>query len=237
MQAFTKGRYAVRLAAGAQDVEACQRLRHRAFRGGDGIDLDRFDAHCRHVMVEDGGRLSATCRVQRIDGPEGAELSYSAQFYDLNEFLTTGGPFLEIGRFCIAPDVDQPSDVLRLIWAALTRIVDREGVAVMFGCSSFAGCDPARHEAALSLLAALHLGPDGTRPLAKAAQAFRIRPADAVATAAGMPPLLRSYLLMGGWVGEDAVIDHDLDTLHVFTAVRIADIPPNRARLLRADAA
>ena len=51
-----------------------------------------------------------------------------------------------------------------------------------------------------------------------------------------MPGLLRSYLAMGGWVSDHAVIDRDLGTLHVLTVVDIAAIPPARARLLRADA-
>ncbi|MBA4351813.1 MAG: ornithine-acyl-ACP acyltransferase, partial [Rhodobacter sp.] len=38
------------------------------------------------------------------------------------------------------------------------------------------------------------------------------------------------------WVSDHAVLDPDLDTLHVFTAVEIAAIPPVRARLLRLDA-
>ena len=49
----------------------------------------------------------------------------------------------------------------------------------------------------------------------------------------GMPSLLRTYLGMGGWVSDHAVIDEALDTLHVFTAVEIDRIPPARARLLR----
>ena len=49
----------------------------------------------------------------------------------------------------------------------------------------------------------------------------------------GMPPLLRTYLLMGGWVSDHAVVDRDLNTLHVFTALEIRAIPPARARLLR----
>jgi putative hemolysin len=50
----------------------------------------------------------------------------------------------------------------------------------------------------------------------------------------GVPPLLRTYLGMGGWVSDHAVIDRALDTLHVFTGVEIARIPPARARALRA---
>ena len=51
-----------------------------------------------------------------------------------------------------------------------------------------------------------------------------------------MPALLRTYLGMGGWVSDHAVIDRTLNTLHVFTGVEISAIPKSRARLLRADA-
>jgi L-ornithine Nalpha-acyltransferase len=49
-----------------------------------------------------------------------------------------------------------------------------------------------------------------------------------------VPPLLRTYLLMGGWVSDHAVYDRQMRTMHVFTAVEIAAIPPARVRLLRA---
>ena len=48
-----------------------------------------------------------------------------------------------------------------------------------------------------------------------------------------MPPLLRTYLLMGGLVSVQAVVDRDLNTLHVFTGLEIGAIPPARVRLLR----
>ena len=48
-----------------------------------------------------------------------------------------------------------------------------------------------------------------------------------------MPPLLRTYLMMGGWVSDHAVIDRDLGTLHVFTGVEIKGVPEGRVRALR----
>ena len=36
-----------------------------------------------------------------------------------------------------------------------------------------------------------------------------------------MPPLLRSYLALGGWVSDHAVVDPGLQTMHVFTGVEI----------------
>ena len=49
-----------------------------------------------------------------------------------------------------------------------------------------------------------------------------------------MPPLLRSYLLMGGRVSDHAVVDHAMNTLHVFTGLEISAIPESRKKLLRA---
>jgi putative hemolysin len=49
-----------------------------------------------------------------------------------------------------------------------------------------------------------------------------------------MPPLLRTYLMMGGWVSDHAVVDRQMNTLHVFTGLEIGAIPAARKRLLRA---
>jgi putative hemolysin len=47
-----------------------------------------------------------------------------------------------------------------------------------------------------------------------------------------MPPLLRAYLLMGGWVGDHAVIDKKLNTIHVFTGLEVSKIPNAKKRFL-----
>ena len=44
--------------------------------------------------------------------------------------------------------------MIRLIWAALTRLVDDVGAGLIFGCASLAGADAARHGPALAALAA-----------------------------------------------------------------------------------
>ena len=49
-----------------------------------------------------------------------------------------------------------------------------------------------------------------------------------------IPPLLRTYLAMGGWVSDHAVVDRAMNTLHVFTGLEIAAIPEARKKLLRA---
>jgi L-ornithine Nalpha-acyltransferase len=245
MKPMSRGRYQVRLAESPADLDRAQRLRHLAFwslRGkaqAHGSDVDAFDAAARHMLVCDRqtGDLVACCRMQLFDG--GAlDQSYAAQFYDLSLLAQFPGPKLEIGRFCLHPDHHDP-DILRLAWAALARVVDEAGVALMFGCSSFAGADPARHARALAALEA-RIGPAPFRPLPRAPNRVALGPVGnggGNGVGAGLPPLLRSYLSMGGWVSDHAVVDFDLDTLHVLTAVEIAAIPPARARALREIAA
>ena len=245
MLPFCKGRFRARLAESPEDIRAAQRLRYMAFRAGrvagagDGLDRDTFDERCQHLLIETltEGAVVGTCRLLMIRQAETLQACYAAQFYDLAPLARCRTPMLEIGRFCLSP-TERDADALRLAWAALTRIVDAEGVTVMFGCSSFAGVGDEPHRDALAMLACGHIGPADQRPRRRAGAtvALQAAPHDPKRALGQMPPLLRSYLAMGGWVSDHAVLDPDLDTLHVFTAVEIAAIPPVRARLLRLDA-
>ena len=145
----------------------------------------------------------------------------------------------EMGRFCIRPGLGDP-DILRVAWAAMTRLVDAQDVAMLFGCSSFAGVEADPYLDAFAVLGRRHLAPRRWWPRVKAPRVFRFaerlsrhRP-DLAAAMRNMPPLLRSYLMMGGWVSDHAVIDRQMGTLHVFTGVEIRAIPEPRQRMLRA---
>lgn len=239
MEAFRRGRYSARLAEGRADLARLLSLRGRAFGRAPGVsDEDRFDSRCLHVLIEGAeGALAVAFRVLIL--PSGAALrqSYSAQFYDLSPLSACLAPVAEMGRFFLAGERPEP-DALRLAWAAMTRIVDGAGAALMLGCSSFPGVDWRPHRQALALLAERHLGPQRLRPGEGPAEVVRypalVGPVtDRKAALAGLPPLLRSYLAMGGWVGDHAVADPDLNTLHVFTCVETALVPAARAASLR----
>lgn len=237
---LTKGRYRARLAESQADVEMAQALRHQAFFGRAGRDADRFDALCSHILVEDlrGGALVACFRVLPLRGGGEIGRSYSAQYYELSGLEAFEGQMVEIGRFCIAPG-RQDGDILRVAWGALTAYVDENKVEMLFGCSSFAGTDEARYLDAFAMLKARYLAPKRWLPRVKAPQVFRFaarlrRKPDAKLALAAMPPLLRTYLMMGGWVSDHAVVDRQLNTLHVFTGLEVARIPAARKRALRA---
>lgn len=250
MTAFRKGRYDISKATGATDLAEAQRLRWLCFvgqrqGGGSGVpgmlDADDHDAQCTHVLIRDrdSGQLVACFRMLTLDSGAGIEGSYSARYYNLSRLHGFQGRMVEIGRFCIHPEWHDP-DILRLAWGALARHVDEQGIAMLFGCSSFAGTDVAGYEDAFAMLRERHLAPRCWLPRVKAPQVFRfaralrLRKPDPRRALAAMPPLLRSYLAMGGWVSDHAVVDRQLNTLHVFTGLEIGAIPPARARLLRA---
>lgn len=250
MLLLRKGRYVARLADTEDDLRKAQALRFRCFfNHGEcladtpadaALDIDGFDDICRHVLVEDAahGTLVACFRLLPIKGGSEIGKSYSAQYYNLSALTGFDGPMVEMGRFCIHPEWHDP-DILRVAWGAMTRVVDETGVEMLFGCSSFQGTEAARYEDAFAMLRESHLAPKRWLPRVKAPNVFRFARAlrrfraDRTRAAREMPPLLKTYLMMGGWVSDHAVVDHKLNTLHVFTGLEIRAIPASRVRLLR----
>ncbi|WP_146589196.1 GNAT family N-acetyltransferase [Puniceibacterium confluentis] len=240
MITLCRGRYQSRIAAAPEDVAAAQALRHLAFHGVAGSDCDSFDSLCGHMLVEEVRSGQLVCCFRFMPLRSGSEIgrSYAAQFYELSALAGFSGPMIEMGRFCIRPGLTDP-DILRIAWGAMTAYVDHTGAELLFGCASFPGTDSQEYLDAFATLNARHLAPPRWQPRVKAPEVFRFAQGplctpDPRKAMLRMPPLLRTYLMMGGWVSDHAVVDMQMNTLHVFTGVEIAAIPPARKRLLRA---
>ena len=241
---LSKGKYVVKLAKTQADITQAQALRFRAFglvsSSESGLDRDAFDDLCQHFLVEncDTGALVACWRVLFLESGDMIDQSYSAQYYELSNLRAYHNPMIEVGRFCMDPDLNDP-DILRVAWGALGRFVDDNDIGMMFGCSSFFGTHPEEYHDSFAVLRDRHLAPSTWLPRIKAPKVFdfsrllRGKP-DMKKAMLKMPPLLKTYLMMGGWVSDHAVVDDHMNTLHVFTGVEIGRIPPARKRLLRA---
>lgn len=245
-----RGRYSVRLAETPEDVRAAQQLRHAVFiadrpvAGSDaragGLDADDFDAACDHVLIEERRSGALVCCFRLLPLSSGAEIdrSYSAQYYELSSLVEYPGPIVEMGRFCILPE-HRNADVLRVAWVAMTRYVDDRGFELLCGCSSFEGNDAQVYADAFALLKEKHLAPKRWLPRPKApaifnfAKLLKLKRPDPRRAMRMMPPLLRGYLSLGGWVSDHAVIDRDLNTLHVFTGLEVKRVPTRKVQLLR----
>lgn len=241
MGRLERSRYITRISTEREAIRAAQHLRFLAFHGGEGIDQDRFDPLCNHVLVEEpeSGQVVGTLRFRIFANGSELDHSYAALWYDLKRLSEYPAPVLELGRLCVHPEFNNP-DILRLALGVLGRVVTAEKVELMIGCTSFAGTDPKPYGAAFAMLHADHLAPKRWRPEAKANARVDFEdltapdPWGRTKARAALPSLLRTYLSLGGWVSDHAVVDNHMQTLHVFTGVEVPQIPVRRARSLQA---
>jgi len=234
------GRYRARYASSQIDVLAAQSLRYQCFNlsNKDELDVDDFDALCQHILIEnlETEKLICCYRILKFDSGKNISSSYSSQFYDLKVIENFTEPMIEVGRFCIDPEVNDPSIVLTA-WAALAQIVDHNETELLFGCSSFEGIEKEKYFDSFALLRDRYMAPDHWRPKIKAAQVFcyskdLIYKVDKKKALLNMPPLLKTYLSMGAWVSDHAVVDLNMKTLHLFTGMEISKIPKSRKKFL-----
>jgi putative hemolysin len=239
-------KYNARLAASEKDVHKTQILRSKFYdtlTDDCALDSDIFDAKCKHVLIEDTatGELHACFRFMYFPNGNHIDTSYSAQYYDLSRLKMYEKPMIEIGRFCISSDV-QDYEPYRVAWAYLTAYIDQNDISLMFGCSSFYGTDAEKYTDAFALLNDWHLAPEIWKPLVKSDEVIVFtdylvgRKPNLKEANKNLPPLLRSYLGIGGWVSDHAVVDRNLETLHVLTGVEVKAIPAARVRVLRSHA-
>jgi L-ornithine Nalpha-acyltransferase len=235
----------VRLAISPAEVEASQRLRYRVFvdelgaRPGaealrTGLDADKFDSYCDHLLVLDHAKgegvasIVGTYRLLRRSVARLHDGFYTATEFDISRLESVPGEILELGRSCVdAEHRNRPT--MQLLWKGIAAYVFRHDVKLMFGCASLPGTDPQAHAAALSYLHHNHLAPERVRaralpelyvamdilPAAKAEHGAAASAFDARATIAALPPLIKGYLRLGGFVGEGAVIDREFNTIDV----------------------
>ena len=234
------GRYRARYASSQIDVLAAQSLRYQCFNlsNKDELDVDEFDALCQHVLIEnlETEKLICCYRILKFDTGKNISSSYSSQFYDLKAIENFTEPMIEVGRFCIDPEENDPSVVLTA-WAALAQIVVHNQTELLFGCSSFEGIEKEKYFDSFALLRDRYMAPDHWRPKIKAAQVFcyskdLIYKVDKKKALLNMPPLLKTYLSMGAWVSDHAVVDLNMKTLHLFTGMEISKIPKSRKKFL-----
>lgn len=232
------GRFTVRLAESEDDVAAAQRLRYRIFVEEMGAtpsdsdaaerrERDRFDPYCEHLLLIDNesgdpdverGVVGVYRLLRRSRAREGIGF-YGAGEYDLTLLERHPRETLELGRSCV--DARHRGGAgMHLLWAGLGQYVGEHGIAIMFGVASFSGTDPKRIAQALSYLHHNHLAPPDLRVTALPGSRVEMEllppgEVDKNEAMRQMPPLIKAYIRLGGFVGEGAYIDHAFNTVDV----------------------
>ncbi len=231
----------VRLTETAEEVDAALALRYRVFydemaakptqeMAARGHDFDGFDDVCDHLIVLDRGLgrkpdpVVATYRLIRREAAAQLGRFYSEDEFDVTPLLEMKGNILELGRSCVAED-HRNRATMQILWRGLTEYILHHDIVVMFGCASLPGTDPLALALPLSYLHHNHLAPEELRPraLAERYQNMAVLEAPEVErkqALAVLPPLIKGYLRVGGFVGDGAVIDYQFNTTDVCIVVK-----------------
>jgi putative hemolysin len=238
-------RFTVQLARTSADVRDAQRLRFAVF--GDemgarlagpepGVDEDRFDAYCDHLLVREA-RTGDVVGTYRILGPRAAESAggyYSEQGFDLSRLADLRGVLVEVGRSCIRAD-HRSGAVITLLWAGLARYMLARGHGYLIGCASIGMADGGRTAASVyRRIAARHLAPREYRAFPH----VRL-PLESLCDggAAEPPPLIKGYLRLGAYVCGERAWDPDFNTADVLILLPMARVSARYARHYLGDAA
>ena len=235
------GNLGVRLATGADELDAVQALRYRVFYEEMGAvadavtvaakrDRDEFDAVADHLLVVDhdlgegGQAVVGTYRLIREAAAAKIGRFYSSGEYDISMLQAFAGQKLELGRSCTAAAYRSRA-VMQLLWRGIAAYVFHYGIDLMFGCASLSGTDPDALSAELTYLAANHMAPAAIRPVALASRYIEMRRCDLAEVNVRealmrLPPLIKGYLRLGGFVGDGAVIDRQFNTTDIAVVVQ-----------------
>lgn len=235
------GNLRIRLAEDAAEVRAAQALRYRVFYESMSAqptremaaarrDFDSFDDYCDHLLVFDEERGSGsaavvgTYRVMRREGAARRGQFYTSDEYVIDNLISYPGEILELGRSCVDPTY-RSGATMQLLWRGIAEYVFYYNISIMFGCASLPGTDPEKLRMPLAYLYHHHLAPPALRARAvpKRYVSMDLLPPEQVnikKARQALPPLIKGYLRLGGFVGDGAVVDPDFGTTDVCVVVK-----------------
>ncbi|MCX7680086.1 MAG: GNAT family N-acetyltransferase [Spirochaetes bacterium] len=236
-----KGEYLIKTATRIDELDMVFRLRHAVFieemlgrKNVFGVDIDRFDKRCDHLMVieKKTGKCVGTYRL--ISDVYSTEFYSATEFY-LGNFLELKGVKLEIGRACIDPEYRR-KNMMGLLWEGIYSYIGKIGVRYIFGCSSVMTHDR-------TAIAALYwylqqnghiLDEFGVRPRKKYAiptlkddiEAVRILGDEYISNAAMevLPRLLKDYFQFGAKVCGEPAFDKSFNCADFFTVLDLQNL-------------
>lgn len=246
------GRYRLRLAQSVEDLDAACRLRFRVFNMelGEGLessyqtglDSDRFDVFCEHLLVEDkqSRRIVGTYRMQSGESAGRNAGYYSEQEFYLAPYEPLRAGILELGRASIDRE-HRTAEVLTLLWRGIAQYATDMGLRYLIGCSSLNSQDPAEGWQMYRQLEAYRVTEEfettptegyacptelddrhSQQPVEQESQSLRTHPPIQVK----IPKLLKTYLAIGARIAAPPAWDREFGTIDFLTLLDLRMILP-----------
>lgn len=236
-----KNGYSVKTADCEDELEMVFRLRHEVFieellgrKSLFGVDIDRFDQKCDHLMVLEKatGRCVGT---YRLISDIYSEEFYSSTEFHLGSLPELGGVKLEIGRACIGREF-RGGNMMGLLWEGIYAYMGAIRARYVFGCSSVMTMDRVEIAALHHYLynSGYHSGNLGIMPRKKYAIASLWEDVVAVnrlgearvreIAESVLPRLVRDYLKFGARVCGEPALDRSFRCADIFTILDLKQL-------------
>ncbi|OLT23634.1 GNAT family N-acetyltransferase [Pseudonocardia sp. CNS-139] len=244
-QEASSRRYSLLVTTDPDEVRAAQRLRYRVFADElgavlhtpePGVDVDRYDAHCDHLIVREDttGEVVGTYRMLPPERAVQAGSLYSEGEFALEALAPLRSSLVELGRSCVHPD-HRDGAVVTLVWTGIARYMLLSGNRWLAGCASVALGDGGGLAAAVwDRVLDRHFAPEPyrVRPLQAWDPLGVERPARVK-----LPALLQGYLRLGAWVCGPPAHDPDFDCADFFVLLGLDHVDERYARYFLGGAA
>jgi putative hemolysin len=245
------GRYRLRVAETREDREAACRLRFKVFNielgeglessYETGLDMDRFDAVCEHLLVEEkaSGRVVGTYRMQS-GGTAARNLGYySEREFSLRPYEPLRAGILELGRASIDREHRTP-EVLMLLWRGIAQYATDMGLSTLLGCSSLNSNDPvdgwrmyrqledfkvsSEFETTPTEAYACPMEPRDMDAQPSSCQADRSVQGEDFPAPVKIPKLLKTYLAIGARIAAPPAWDREFRTIDFLTLLDLKSL-------------
>jgi putative hemolysin len=219
----------VALAATRDEVRAAQRLRYRVFAqemgarlpsAESGIDADRFDPYCEHLIVRrrDTAEVVGCYRILTDARADEAGGFYSQSEFDLTRVLPLPGRAIEVGRSCVHADYRNGATIA-LLWNGLARFIVENRIDYLIGCASIPlATGTLDAQLIYERLARSHLAPALFRTFPKVPLP-RIQ-LTGITSTPKVPPLIQAYLRAGALIGGEPAWDPVFNVADLFLLLR-----------------
>lgn len=209
------------LARTNEELEAIQRLRFNVFTeemnavfpdAVDGLDADRYDPWCEHVMVKEAnsGRVVGTYRFLSPANVAKAGGYYSESEFDISALQGLRSNMAEVGRSCIHADYRNGS-VIMLLWSGIATLVKQHGLRYVLGCASVSLRDDGVTAAEVWRSAKKELDAAPEMPRVIPRHRYPVERLNSELPAR-VPPLIKGYLKLGATICGEPAWDPDFNT-------------------------
>jgi len=242
-----KKNFIIKTADSTEEFHAALKLRHDVFleellhkKKKSGMDKDRFDYHCDHLMIIDK-RNDMLIGTYRLQSSLHTKKWYTATEFHMKQIKKLPGNKLELGRACVKKEY-RNGITIALLWEGIHAYMLASQTKYLFGCSSIKTMDKEEISSIYYYLRQCgyisdehRVKPKGKFKVPGLRRQVKRTPnipaeVDLSAYKERIPSLLHSYLKVGAKVCGTPALDRSFKCIDFLTLLDVEDIAKSFTR-------